>query len=615
MSEPDTRSVLVYDGDCAICCEWIRLFERHDGGDIRYRPYQEAAPDYPEVDLDGFKAAIWLFEPDGRRSEGAEAAFRVFRDVRPWSVLALCHARVPGFAFLSSRFYRFFARHRGLLAGLTHWLWGKDFKPPPTRLTTWLFLRLIGLVYLAALASFAVQAKLLIGSHGLLPLSGWLAALRASFGDEAWYQVPMLFWLAHSDATIQWLPIVGCLLAVLVMIGIWTRGALIALFVIYLSLYNAGQSFMTFQWDLELLEAGFLAVLLTTGLRAPFLLGRWLVFRFMFMGGLVKILAGDESWRDLTALDYHFETQPLPSPLAWYAHHLPEGILMTGVAATLVVELLLPFLIFTSRNLRMFAGCVFVLFQASIMLTGNYNFFNILTIALCLLLFDDRALARLVPKRVAALAERRIVPTRSRVTRLGTWIVAAVLFVTSLELLWRMMPREEGDGFNYSWLARTVSVCQCVNNYGPFAVMTRQRYEIVIEGSNDGADWREYDFWYKPGSLSRRPGWIVPHQPRVDWQMWFAALGRAERNPWFTNLLVRILLGEPEVRSLFRTDPFPDDAPGYVRARFYLYEFTTPDERARTGNWWKRRLVGDYFPAIGLKKARTIDIGREGVGQ
>jgi hypothetical protein len=232
-------------------------------------------------------------------------------------------------------------------------------------------------------------------------------------------------------------------------------------------------------------------------------------------------------------------------------------------------------------------------FQSVIVLTGNYNWFNLLTIALCLFLFDDAALRRWIPESLRAHIERQAPSHPWRATTVGVWIVSLAIFFSSSELLVSVFNHDRQR--DYSPLTRAISRCVCVNNYGPFAVITTERHEIVIEGSADGQTWREYDFKYKPGDLTRRPEWIIPHQPRVDWQMWFAALGEPAENPWFNSLLLRILRGSTTEAALFRVNPFPDAPPRLLRARDYLYHFTTPEQRAQTGNWWTRELVGQYY--------------------
>ena len=267
---------------------------------------------------------------------------------------------------------------------------------------SWVFLRGLGLVYLAAFASLAVQILGLVGSGGVLPLESDLEALRRYFGSGAYFVAPMLFWLNASDAALVTCAWVGVALALAVVLGIVVRPALIGLFVLYLSFTHAGQEFMAFQWDGLLLEAGFLAIFLTGGSRVVVWLYRWLVFRYLFMAGMAKLMSGDATWRGLTALDYHFWTQPLPTPLAWYAAQLPHSVLAALTAATLVIEVGFAFLVFTPRRVRAGAAWCVIGFEVLIALTGNYNFFNLLTILICVFLFDDAALRQIVPARAVA---------------------------------------------------------------------------------------------------------------------------------------------------------------------------------------------------------------------
>jgi len=363
---------------------------------------------------------------------------------------------------------------------------------------------------------------------------------------------------------------------------------------------------MSFQWDFLLLECGFLAIFLPWGSTIIVWLYRWLVFRFMFLGGAVKIASGDKSWDSLTALGYHFETQPLATPLSWYIHHLPESVLMAGTGITLIIELLVPFLIFTPRRFRHIAAWCFLLIEMSILLTGNYNFFNLLTIFICLFLFDDAAVKRLIPGRIFT---GRMLFVMSKIHYSGAGIFASscalLVALTSVYMGATQITRIVGGdrGLQGSAVYRFLTPFGIVNTYGPFAVMTRVRNEIVIEGSTDKSTWQEYQFKYKPGDLEKCPGWVAPHQPRIDWQMWFAALNKPEHERWFFNLLIRLLQNSEPVMAIFKHNPFPDDPPASVRARFYEYTFTSIEERKKTGKCWNRSLVGEYFPPISIKKS------------
>ena len=500
--------VVVFDGDCGICREWIGHWRALTGETFEFRPFQDAAPDYRQVPAADFAEAIKLIEPDGSVASGADATFRIYRDAAPYSLLILLYRTLPGFRPLSELAYRFLAAHRGILTFLTHLLWGRNAGPARFTATRWIFLRLLGLIYLGAFASFGLQITGLIGSEGLLPLHNFLDAAYAQLGRSAWFLIPNMFWLNSGDGFLQGACIAGCILSLLVAFNVLTRIALVALFFLYLSLVYAGQAFMNFQWDLLLVEAGFLAIFLPAGSQLIPWLYRWLAFRFAFMGGVVKIVSRDPTWDNLTALSYHFETQPLPTPAAWYAHHLPQTLLTGATAATLIVELALPFLLFAPRRLRMFSACCIVLLQTLIILTGNYNFFNLLTIAICLFLFDDAALLACLPGRLARRLEGLRLRRPGRAATVLALCLATVTLFVSVELMLRVITGDRSTP--PSLLSRAIAPCQCVNTYGPFAVMTTRRHEIIIEGTADGAEWREYEFKYKPGDLSHLTGWIIP---------------------------------------------------------------------------------------------------------
>ena len=410
--------------------------------------------------------------------------------------------------------------------------------------------------------------------------------------------MPALFWFNSSDPALVAGTVVGVLLGVLVILDWWTRPALVGLFVLYLSYVYAGQDFMSFQWDLLLLEAGFLAIFLTAGSRIVVWLYRWLVFRYFLVAGAVKLLSGDATWRDLTALDYHFWTQPLPTPLAWYAAQLPPWILAAATTATLVVEIVCVFLIFLPRRPRIAAAVALLLFEMLIVLTGNYNFFNVLSMLICIFLFDDAALSRLMPGRFALWARRKA----PHPGRAATMVASALALVVVPVGLNRTFEAFTHTGLPVAGIiSKAISPLLIVNPYGLFAVMTTARPEIVIEGSADGRAWTEYVFAYKPGPLIRPPPWNIPHQPRLDWQLWFAALDDVRANPWVQNLMLRLLQGSPRVVALLDSNPFPERPPSYVRANLYEYRFADARTRARTGQWWVRELEGSYFPAVSLR--------------
>lgn len=593
------QATLLYDGECGICREWVEYWHQLTGSKVNYLPYQEAGHDYPQIPVKDLEAAIHLIESDGTISKGAEASYRLYRGCHPQSILIILYRFIPGFAYFSETSYRFFSTHRGLLTFICHLFWGKEFKPARYQIIIGLFLRLLGCIYLAAFISFVVQASALIGADGVLPLEYFLSEVKEQIGSDAYFRLPTLFWFSHLDGFITFVCITGIILSLFLISGFLMRTSLILLYILYLSIVNAGQVFMTFQWDIMLLECGFLAIFLPWGSTLIVWLFRWLVFRFMFLGGVVKIISGDPSWDSLTALRYHFESQPLPTPLSWYAHHLPDIVLMSATGMTLIVELILPFFIFAPRRFRHIVAICFLIFQTTILLTGNYNFFNLLTLMICLFLFDDAAIKRLLSVRILSLISINNFPTAAKFAACLALFMAVISIYIGSTQIDRVMSRERH--LPASLVHRLIAPFAIVNSYGPFAVMTRVRNEIVIEGSADKSSWQEYQFKYKPGDLEQCPGWVFPHQPRIDWQMWFAVLGKPEQQRWLWNLLIRLLQNSEPVTGIFAYNPFPDEPPVSVRARVYEYTFTSVEERWETGQCWNRRFVGEYYQAISLR--------------
>jgi hypothetical protein len=479
-------------------------------------------------------------------------------------------------------------------------LWGIPLRREEYVLTVEVFLRLLGAIYLIAFISFGVQAAGLIGSNGILPVAEIMTGVRAYYGALAYWLFPTVLWINASDAAIAAVWIAGAAVSVLLFVGIAKRPACAVLFVLYLSLVTAGQVFMGFQWDGLLLETGFLALLLGRS-RIGVWLMRWLLFRLMFMSGAVKLLSGDLAWRNLTALRYHYQTQPLPTPLAWYAHQLPAPIQATCAVIMFFIELLAPLFIFFPRRVRFAGAIILVAFQLAIFLTGNYTFFNLLTVLLCLVLLDDARIARWFPRRfVDRITGKPHAMPPSKARRILVTTVAVYMAVMgAAELMGRLFGVEPQP---VARLMNIIAPLRIVNGYGLFAVMTTTRPEIIIEGSNDGVNWQEYGFRWKPGDLRRGPRWVQPYQPRLDWQMWFAALGDYQENPWTLRLVYRLLQGSPEVLGLMGRNPFSSAPPRYVRALRYEYRFTTFAERRQTGNWWHRELLGPYLPSLTVEQ-------------
>jgi len=440
-----------------------------------------------------------------------------------------------------------------------------------------------------------VQINGLVGADGILPLVEKLAYIRDAVGLAGVWKFPSLFWLNASDAVLTGSCLFGVLAATSVLFDRFTRVNLAICFALYLSIVNAGQDFMTFQWDMLLLEVGFLAIFLTRGSVIVVFLYRWLLFRFMLLSGVVKLASGDENWRNLTALRYHYETQPLPTPLAWYAHQFPLWLQQLSAAGVFFIELVVPFLIFLPGRSRIFAACCFIVLQSSIMLTGNYNFFNLLVIILCLFLLQDKDVIGFISPRLSA----RILgssPSAGRIAVAVSGGLAVVIFASCAAIFWSM-DVEKPLVQPLSSLRRVSSMLGIVNAYGPFPIMTTRRNEIIIEGSRSGDVWLAYEFKYKPGDLDKPLRWNIPHQPRLDWQMWFAALRIPYMPYWVDQLLYKLHQGSPNVTALFKNNPFPDQPPRYIRLSFYRYRYTAPSVRTSTGQIWTREYLGSYSPS------------------
>ncbi len=463
-----------------------------------------------------------------------------------------------------------------------------------------LFLSGLGAVYLCAFASLWAQIHGLVGSGGIAPIADTLEYYR----DVPVLRFPTLLWLGSSDRALDLLCGGGVVLSLLVVFGFARLVCLVLLWAAYLSLFTAGLMFTSFQWDTLLLECGFLAIFLAPssltsqgarGHEASILAlwaQRYLLFRLMFASGVVKLTAGDPSWLDLAALSYHYETQPLPTWTSWHVHQLPMWFHKATVLGTFFVELVVPVLMLLGRMPRLVAFFCIAGLQVTIALTGNYGFFNLLTLVLSVTLLDDAMLPW----------KGRPVPAPAPPLHLLAWarraVLAVMVLLATLEfsagLKWEPWPRWVEDA------RARIDPLRLTSSYGLFRVMTKQRPEIVVEGSSDGQEWKPYVFKYKPLDLDRAPGFVGPHMPRLDWQMWFAALSSYEnpRTWWFAPFLRRLLDNEPAVVGLLERNPFEGEPPRYVRATLYLYEFTTPKERRETGAWWKRTEVGPYTPVL-----------------
>jgi lipase maturation factor 1 len=593
------RSLLIFDGDCSFCRAWVDYWKRLIGPRLEVAPYQSAADNFPEIPREKFAQSVQLVQPNGEVFSGAHAAFASLALIPEKRWLLSLYDHVPGFAGLTEAVYHVVARHRSLAYRATKWIWGVPVQLPLFELSTWLFLRFLAAIYLIAFASFGSQAAGLIGSRGIVPAREFVDAVRKYYGASGIWHVPTILWWNSGDVAIKATWVAGICLSLLMLFGMNSRWLRLMLFVLYLSLTVAGQQFMGYQWDALLLETGALAVFLGNS-KLVHWLNRWLLFRLMLLSGAVKLLSGDAAWRGFSALPIHYQTQPLPTPLAWYVFQGPAWFHRSSQGLVFFVELLVPFFMLAPRRFRHLAALVTAGFQVLIFLTGNYAFFNLLTIALCLLLLDDAFLRRFLPQALADRLLRRAGPTWPRFKKTATGTFAVLVLLVSVSELAETF-------FHLHWTATdavigAVTPFEIVNTYGLFAVMTTSRTEIVIEGSNDGSTWQLYEFRYKPGDVHRRPPWIEPHQPRLDWQMWFAALGDYRSDPWILHFLGALLEGSPDVLDLLAYNPFPDRPPQYIRATLYEYRFSNREERRKTGQWWEREVRGPYLPPIALQR-------------
>ncbi len=460
-------------------------------------------------------------------------------------------------------------------------------------LTRFYFQRALGFIYCLGFLIAANQFRALCGEKGILPIR--LFVKRIEFWDS-----PSLFWLNSSDNFILILAYLGLVLAVLATIGIsdsfgpWVSGIFwFSLWLIYLSFVNVGQTFYSFGWKTLLLEMGFLSIFLGSSNRAPsalvIWLMRWILFRLMFGAGLIK-LRGDECWRDLTCMNYHYETQPMPNPLSWYFHQLPEWVNKGAVLFTHFAELVVPFFYFAPKPLRHWAGVITIIFQGMLILSGNLSWLNYITIVLCIVCFDDSILPRLeMWTKSMGLSF-----TESTDTVIGTplvYVVASVILLLSIKPTINLLSPRQMMNTSFEPL-------HLVNTYGAFGSITRKRFEVIIEGNNDLSSdhWQEYTFKGKPSEVERRPPIISPYHLRLDWQMWFAAMSSYEYHPWILSLIGKLLQGNAQVLSLFRGNPFGQNPPKYIRASLYEYNFADPSNK----NWWVRKYVREYLPALSL---------------
>lgn len=460
----------------------------------------------------------------------------------------------------------------------------------------------IAAVYLLAFIAAARQFRALFGEHGMLPVPQFVA--RQSFRAA-----PSIFHLYYSDrffagvswfgATLSAAIVVGA--ADLVPLGV-AMLAWLLLWVLYLSIVNVGQSWYSFGWESILLESGFLAIFVGNDRVGPpvlvMWLARWLVFRIEFGAGLIK-LRGDSCWRDLTCLDYHHETQPMPGPLSWFFHHLPKPLHRVEVAGNHFAQLVVPFGLFAPQPVASVAATIIVITQLWLVASGNFAWLNWVTIILAASAIDASWAAAVLP-----------LPESPALPGAPSWFAALVIVFTAAVVVLSYWP-VRNMASHHQRMNQSFNAYHLVNTYGAFGTVGRTRSEVVFDGTDDPeitdqTVWREYEFKGKPGSVHRLPRQWAPYHLRLDWVMWFAAISPLYAQSWRGAFVVRLLENDAPTLRLLRHNPFPDSPPRYVRALLYTYRFTTWAELRRDRAWWHRTLVGEYLPPVSLRSLRRV---------
>ncbi len=609
---PGKKPVLYWDGDCGFCRGWVERWKDNTGARVDYETLQGAPARVVEAAGGDPPRHIVLAEPDGSLLTGAHAALASQATAGGIARFLLrAYLAIPVFRKVCEAGYRWAAGHRGLCSWLTRLLWGSSTRLPAYEISGWIFPRLVGLVFFCAFVSLWVQIDGLAGSRGILPVAAQLKA-AGNQPVSAFLQMPSLLWFSASDTALHWWLAAGTAASVLLIAGLVPAASAFVAWLCYLSFVTTVPVFLNFQWDALLLETGLLVVFyvpwrrLGPGASAPPRLGRllvwWLLFRLMFESGVVKLhgfdATGHNAWLDGTALAYHYFTQPIPAWTSWWAAQLPGWFHRACLIAVFAIELLLPFGIAGPRRLRMAAFWGFAVLMTLILLTGNYGFFNLLTLVLCLTLVDDESwpasIRRLLDRRnriprpdANALAERlhRI---------LLPWFGAVVVFLTSVQLLLvlRAVPAP--------WAAPVLKPflpLRSTNSYGLFSVMTTERPEITIEASADGRTWKPYVFRYKMSPDNKTLPLFLPHMPRLDWQMWFAALefrATGQVPGWILPLLSRLQERSQPVLGLLRPGGAADLEPRFFRLRLDLLTFTSRGASEASVRVWNAQPLPEY---------------------
>lgn len=525
------------------------------------------------------------------------------------------------------------------------WLFDGRYGPADRLIPRWIFLRALAAIYFSAFYSLLFQIKGEIGPEGILPAGQYLAAVARSMdGVLRYWYAPSLYWISASSTMLMAVTWVGIAASIMALVNLWPRLSLFVCWLCFLAFVAASGEFSSYQSDGMLLEAGFISLFFAPrGLRpgwgaqssAPRValwLLQWEWFRIYFESGMVKLLSGDEQWRHLTAMDEYYQNGPLPTWIGWYVQHLPHWLHVATAAGTLVMELGVVLMLFFPRRVRLACFVIVTLWEIPVILTANYTFLNYLVLSLGFLLLDDRTLTRFIPQRWRPRAmhaeplpeaqEERLSILREpekalpdiggetarsgplrHARALGLAVTAVMMtwigYNTTVEMV-RLMTREAPlPTAPIAWL----EPFRIANQYGLFAVMTRGRYEIEFQGSNDGQTWKPYLFGYKPQLVNEAPRIYAPYQPRFDWNLWFASLADWRQSNIVPMTEERLLENSRDVLALFKGTPFEQTPPRYVRAVLWQYWFTSMEEKRRTGNWWRRQWLGLYAPEI----TRTSD--------
>lgn len=481
--------------------------------------------------------------------------------------------------------------------------WLKPKQKPEYILTSFVLLRVLGFVYFFAFISLTTQVIPLFGENGLLPASNFLQTFRFESKLDAFIKLPTIFWFHLSDTALLVLAWLGVILSLILLLGYANSIMLFVMWIIYMSYVHIGQIFYSYGWEIQLLETGFLAIFLVPFLnpkpfakppKAVIWLFRWLAFRIYLGAGLIKIRA-DQCWKDLTCLYYHYETQPIPNPLSRYIHFMPNWFHKLGVLWNHFIELIIPFFIFSPRILRYIAGILMISFQFILISSGNLSFLNWITIVPVIACFDDNFFRKILPKWLVNKSEQNAYNLKLPKAKIAAaWILVIAIAWLSIPVVQNLLSSSQimNTSFN-QW--------SLVNTYGAFGAVGKARGELVLEGTTDEiitsqTQWKEYDFKGKPTDIYEAPPIIAPYQPRIDWQIWFAAMQMPEHNPWLIHMIWKLLHNDKDTLSLIEKNPFPDMPPKYIRVSYYHYKFAPLNNKDDAV--WERTYLGEWLPPL-----------------